>query len=126
MSEFLTARRREALRLDLEDQQKVLIEEVYRFSLGLIHGSSAPPSFGVGLLAGEFPKTSQGRQAAEHLEQELRRLREISRTLARLSRVDFGCCERCGELMPFSDLASDATRRSCGGGCGRGSPSRSS
>lgn len=125
MSELLTARRREALRLDLEDQQKVLIEEVYRLSQGLIHGSSVPASFGVELLAGESPKIPQGRQAAEHLErelqQELLRLREISRTLVRIGRADFGHCERCGEVMPFSDLASDATRRCCSGGCGRSS-----
>lgn len=121
MSELLTARRREALRLDLEDQQKVLIEEVYRLSQGLIHGSSAPASFSVELLAGRSPRIPQGQQAAEHLEQELRRLREISRTLARIGRADFGCCERCGEAIPFSQLASDATRRCCGGGCGRSS-----
>ena len=119
MSELLTARRREALRLDLEDQQKVLIEEVYRLSQGLIHGTGAPKSFGAELLAGESPKRPQGREAALRIEQELRRLREISRTLVRIGRADFGHCERCGEVMPFSDLASDATRRCCGGGCGR-------
>lgn len=117
MSEILTARRREALRLDLEDQQKVLIEEVYRLSRGLIHGSGVPDRFDRGLLALEAPEMPGGRQAAARLRQELRRLREISRTLERISRVDFGSCERCGEVMPFSDLANDATRRCCGGGC---------
>lgn len=119
MSELLTARRREALRLDLEDQQKVLIEEVYRLSQGVIHGSAAPEGFGAGLLAGQSPQVPAGRQAAERLESELRRLREISRALTRIGRPDFGCCEHCRELIPFSDLARDATRRRCSGGCGR-------
>ncbi|MCC5885488.1 MAG: hypothetical protein JJT88_03540 [Gammaproteobacteria bacterium] len=119
MSELLTERRREALRLDLEDQQKVLIEEVYRLSQGLIHGSGAPESFAAGLLAGESPNIPDGVKAAERLDEELRRLRDISRALTRLSRPDFGCCEQCGEVIPFSDLASDATRRSCSGRCGR-------
>lgn len=119
MSEILTARRKEALRLDLEDQQKVLIEEVYRLSQGLIHGPAAPAGFTAELLAGQYPKMPESALPVERLEEELRRLRDISRTLARMDRSDFGCCERCGKTMPFSDLASDATRRVCSGGCGR-------
>ncbi len=119
MSELLTARRREALRLDLEDQQKALIEELYRLSQGLIHGSSAPDEFGAGLLAGELPRIPEGTSAAQRLEAELCRLREINLTLGRVNREDFGRCECCGGWIPFSDLARDATRRRCSGGCGR-------
>jgi len=126
MSELLTPRRREALRLDLEDQQKMLIEEVYRLSQGLIHGAVAPPvGFGEGLLESGSPKLSEGRLVAERreglegLDGKVRRLREISLALARIGRADFGHCECCGEVIPFRDLARDATRRSCRGGCGR-------
>ncbi len=119
MPEILSARRREALRLDLEDQQKALIEEVYRLSRGLIAGGSVPARFESELLEGEVPTRPQGSKAAERLDAEVRRLREISQALARVDRANFGYCERCEELMPFADLAADATRRCCGGGCGR-------
>lgn len=118
MFDPLSARRREALRLDLEDQQKALIEEVYRLSRGLIHGSGVPQGFSSALLAGEPPETPGNADLAARLDAEVQRLREISRTLGRIGRPDFGCCERCGNVIPFADLAVDATRRQCSGGCG--------
>ncbi|TVS17646.1 MAG: hypothetical protein EA417_05920 [Gammaproteobacteria bacterium] len=119
MPEVLSVRRREALRLDLEDQQKALIEEVCCLSRGLIAGSSVPRRFRSEQLSGEVPELPEGSKAAERLEAKARRLREISQTLARIDHVDFGSCECCGDLIPFGDLAADATRRCCDGRCGQ-------
>lgn len=95
MSEYLSARRREALRLDLEDRQKALIETVYRLSRARIDDSDV-----VGDLACQAG-----------------RLRDVSHALARIGRPDFGHCEQCGRPIPFEALARDATRTSCTGSC---------
>lgn len=119
MPEHLSARRREALRLDLEDQQKALIEDVYRLSRGLIHGKAVPEAFRSEVITGDLEPRPIDAAMAARLDRDLARLHAISRSLASIDRPEFGRCACCGELMPFDDLARDATRDRCAGGCGR-------
>ncbi len=119
MPEHLSARRREALRLDLEDQQKVLIEDVYRLSRGLIHGKAVPEAFRCEVIKGGLDSRPIDGAMAERLDRDLARLHAVSRALASIDRPEFGRCVSCGELIPFDDLARDATRDRCAGSCGR-------
>lgn len=113
MSQPLSPRRREALRLDLEDQQKALIEEAYRLSQGLIKAPSAPDSFRNRML-GEIDDIVPGSPAiAQQLERHTARLRAINLAQSRIAEPAFGQCHACGVMIAFSDLAEDPARNSC-------------
>ncbi len=101
MREHLSARRREALRLDLEDRRKGLRAQW----LELIRQPCKTPQPGV-------PEEFRSR-----LERCRRSLDLVCLALERVELATFGTCDRCGETMPFDDLAADATRSRCAGSC---------
>lgn len=117
MQNHMSSRRREALRLDLEDQQKALIEEVYRLTRGLINGISVPKSFRDRLLEETAPVCAWTPEQAHQLDERVGRLRQVTRALGRVDRPEFGICDLCGEPIRFALLAEDATRGDCGGRC---------
>ena len=118
MERQLSSRRREALRLDLEDQQKALVDEVYRLTRGLITTTRAPEGMGGDeVLEGARCVRALTPAQARQLEQQVQRLRAVSRALARVSRPEFGICDLCGLQIPFALLAEDATRTTCDGRC---------
>jgi RNA polymerase-binding transcription factor DksA len=111
----LSPRRIEALKLDLEDRQNCLIEDIYQLSRGLLNRVRVPEAFARELRREDcrtpIAEAESGR--AEALVAEVEELHRVNRTLGRLQRSDFGRCRGCGAPIDFSRLAADPTRDRC-------------
>lgn len=103
------SRLREALRLDLEDEQKSLIEDVWHRSHRLLSRVQVqvPPSVERSLPAPDLVEDLSAVCV------DTRRLREVNQALERLSQGVYGRCERCGDTIPMATLAHDTTRHLC-------------
>jgi RNA polymerase-binding transcription factor DksA len=111
----LSPRRIEALKLDLEDRQNCLIEDIYQLSRGLLNRVRVPETFARELRREDcrtpFAEAERGR--TEALVAEVEELHRVNRTLGRLQRSDFGACRGCGAPIDFPRLAADPTRDRC-------------
>lgn len=118
---LLSARRRAALRFDLEDRQIELIEELHGLADSLFGPLRADAS-----LADRWLSTGAGTDVAEphaqlrRLDRALTTLFRVNRALARIDGPGYGRCSGCGEPMSFDVLATDPTRQCCGACATRG------
>ena len=111
----ISPRRIEALKLDLEDRQNCLIEDIYQLSRGLLNRVRVPEAFARELRREDCrtPLASSEDRRAEMLVAEVAELHRVNRTLGRLQRSDFGRCACCGAPIDFPRLAADPTRDRC-------------
>lgn len=113
----LSARRRAALRFDLEDRQIELIDELHALADSLFGPlRAAGPA---GKLPDGWPRSPEDEGSGEPLGELLRldravtALFRVNRALARIDGPGYGRCSECGEAMSFHTLASDPTRCCC-------------
>lgn len=106
-----TGRLREALRLDLEDEQKSLIEDVYQRSRRLLARVRVPADVGEALARSDVGEDMLG--GLDLLHEDTTRLRAVNRALEKLSQGVYGRCERCAVDMDLQLLAEDTTRIVC-------------
>lgn len=111
----LSPRRIEALKLDLEDRQNCLIEDIYQLSRGLLNRVRVPETFARELRREDCraPLAAAEDRRAAALVAEVEELHRVNRTLGRLQRADFGRCAGCGAPIDFPHLAANPTRDRC-------------
>lgn len=114
---YMSSRRREALRLDLEDQQKALVDDVHQLTRGLVNAISVSEHERQRILTEVDSLTARLPSQARQLQLKVDRLHRVTGALCRVSRSDFGLCDRCGEPIPFQLLAEDPARTACGERC---------
>lgn len=110
----LSSRRRAALRFDLEDRQTELIDELNTLADALfqpLRAAAAVPDAWQPLIAAT--QTSDAVAELRRLDQALRALYRVNRTLARIDGSGFGRCSECGNPIAFDLLAADPTVRRC-------------
>ncbi|MEE4360508.1 MAG: hypothetical protein V2I63_03180 [Pseudomonadales bacterium] len=111
---FISPRRLEALKLDLEDRQNGLIQEIYVISRGLLNRVRVPEPFRRDMqrIDCAVPVSVESPQT-QVLIADVEELHRVNRTLTRLQRTDFGRCTCCGEAITYDLLAEDPTRDCC-------------
>lgn len=111
-------RRREALRLDLEDEQKSLIEDLYHRARRLLARVRVPDDVGTALARSDLDaETARGLGL---ICEDTTRLRSVNRALEKLTQGIYGRCERCAVEMDLELLAADTTRSLCPACAGSG------
>lgn len=106
-----TTRLREAPRLDLEDEQKSLIEDLYHRARRLLARVRVPDEVEASLARPDLDdETTRGMGL---LCDETDRLRRVNRALEKLCLGVYGRCERCAVDMDLHLLAEDTTRVLC-------------
>jgi DnaK suppressor protein len=110
----LSARRRAALRFDLEDRQIELIDELHGLAdslFGPLRAATEMPDGWRPSLAGTDDRDSLA--GLRRLDRQLTTLFRVNRALARIDGPEYGRCSACDAPISFDALAADPTRMQC-------------